>query len=117
MVIALAGRLDQFRPTKAAGYDGAVTWSKATLSGVKLGQPSKGWSLDTAGAVRMNTATLYWNVGHSGQKPALVPPFQPGDVICSPSQGTSPGTERLTVQAVTEQTFKGVLHHYEVVLV
>ena len=117
MVEALANRIDLFRPVKASGYNGAVTYTKATLSGIKLAQPSRGWTVDTAGSVRQVTATLYWNAGHSGESPVLTPPFQTGDIICTESQSTTPSDDRFTVQSVTEHTFKGVIHHYEVVLV
>lgn len=117
VISALVRNLDLFRPTKGSSYDSPVSYSKATLTGIKLGQPSKGWTVDTAGSVRSSTATLYWNIGHSGQSPALSPVFKVGDILCQPSDSSEPSDDRLTVQSVTEQTFKGVLHHYEVVLV
>jgi len=43
--------------------------------------------------------------------------FKEGDILCNASSATTPADDRFTVQAVTEQTFKGALHHYEVVLV
>lgn len=118
MVInALVNSLDLFRPSKASGFDGVVTYAKSTLSNIKVGQPSRGWTVDTAGSTRSATATLYWNVGHSGQAPALTPAFKVGDIICNHSDDLTPSDDHLTVQAITRQTFKGVLHHYEVVLV
>ena len=117
VVGALVNKLDLFRPSKATGYNGAITYTKATLSNIKLGQPSKGWTTDTSGAVRSATATLYYNAGHSAQSPLLSPVFKEGDILCNASSATTPADDRFTVQAVTEQTFKGALHHYEVVLV
>ena len=117
VVGALVSTLDLFRPSKASGYNGAITYTKATLTGIKLGQPTKGWTTDTAGSVRSATATLYWNVGHSGQSPAMTPVFKEGAILCAVSSAKTPASDHFTVQAVTEQTFKGSLHHYEVVLV
>ena len=117
VVGALVNVLDLFRPSKASGYDGVVTYTKTTISNIKLGQPSKGWTTDTAGSVRSSTATLYWNVGHSSMSTSLSPVFKEGDIICAHSSATTPDDDHWTVQAVTEQFFKGQLHHYEVVLV
>ena len=136
---ALGRTLWQFRPSKAPGYNGAVTYTRCKLTNCKLGQPTKGWTTDTAGAMRAASASLFWNVGHSGQEPALDPFFQEGDIIstrpalrsvrdasfdvqdsqdiCGDRQGETPSDIEYTVRSVTEHTFKGVIHHYEVVLV
>lgn len=136
---ALGRTLYLFRPSKATGYNGTITYTRSVLTGCKLGQPSKGWTVDTAGAMRSATATLYWNFGHSVQTPTLDPLFKEGDIISTrpalrkvqdsrfiledatdivgDRQGEVPSDVEFTINTVTEHTFKGVLHHYEVVLV
>lgn len=139
MVRALGITLFQFRPFKAVdAYDGSLEYIKSSLANCKLEHPKKGWTVDTAGSSRSASAVLYWNVGHSVQEPRLDPPFKEGDIITTmpafrkveddkfvladamtevgDRQGDVPDME-FTVQAVREQTFKGVLHHYEVILV
>lgn len=116
MVRALAGSYDLFRPSKASGYDGAMTYTKVTIFNAKLSQPSHGWTIDTAGSMRTETATLYYNPNHSSMSSVLDPLFKTGDIICKASDATEPSAERLTVQSITEHTARGSLHHYEVVL-
>ena len=118
MVRALAGTYDMFRPSKASGYDGKITYTKTTITNAKLSQPSHGWTVDTAGSVRTETATLYYNPSQSSMSSALDPLFKVGDMLCKASPtATEPSAERLTVQSITEHTARGVLHHYEVVLI
>ena len=117
MLRALAGTIDLFRPSKAEGYDGKITYTKSVIHNAKLSQPSHGWNTDTGGSVRTETATLYYNPTHSSMSPALLPPIRRGDILCRSSEATEPSAERFTVQSVTEHPFRGKLHHYEVVLV
>ena len=110
--------LDLFRPVKPTKPTDSLTYEKVKLLKVKLGNSAKGWVISGNGAVQSNTATLYFNFGTSGQYPALLEPiFQEGDFICECSEATEPPKRRFTVKSVIEQTFKGQLHHYEVVLV
>lgn len=114
---ALTSSFSLYRPQKASGYDGAVTYTRARLDGVKLAQPSRGWTVDSAGATRSVTATLYYNFGKSAQNPTLTPIFERGDILTDVSEEDVPIPSKFIVQAVTEHTFKGIPHHLEVVLV
>ena len=116
MVNALSNSVDIFRPSKGEGYNGAVIYQKATLYNIKLAQPTRGWTVDTGGAMRSVTATLYFNVGHSSVVGGLEPIFAVGDMVCDVSGDSEPSEERLVVRSVTVQRFKGSVHHYEVVL-
>ena len=138
MVEALGRTLYHFRPVKADGYNGATTFMRTVLTNCKLGQASKGWIVDTAGSTRSASAVMYWNFGHSEQTPQLDPLFREGDIIAThpalrkvkdaryiladvfsevgDTQGDVPSDVEFTVQSVQEHTFKGKLHHYEVVL-
>ena len=107
---------DLFRPVKPQTPTGTASYVKAALSGVNLSRSSKGYRVSSNGMTEYASATLFYNLGTSSESPALNPLFQAGDMICSPSENQSPAGKRLIVQDVTEQFFKGVLHHYEVVL-
>lgn len=107
--------LDLYRPLEKESYGSQQTYAMSVLDHVKLGQPSKGWSVSTNGSVQAVTATLYFNIGLSNAEPTQEPLFRAGDVIVR--HGAEVSAERFVVQSVTEQWLKGSLHHYEVVLV
>ena len=106
-----------FRPLKKNKTDARTTFEKTTVSAVKLSQPSSAWVTDSTGEVQSKAGSIFYNIGISSEYPELDPLFKVGDFICEETDSDTPPKERQVVQRVTEQTFKGKLHHIEVVLV
>lgn len=113
---ALVSELSLFRPYKQTDTSGKITYRKISLFNVKLNQNSSAWVTDTTGAVQSKGATLFYNIGISSQSTLLSPLFQTGDIVCNATSFKEPPVDRLVVKSVTEHTFKGSLHHIEVVL-
>lgn len=113
---ALVSQLDLFRPYKQTDTSGKITYRKVSIFNVKLNQNSSAWVTDTTGAVQSKSATLFYNNGISSHSSLLSPLFQAGDIVCETTDDKEPPIDRLVVRNVTEHTFKGALHHIEVVL-
>ena len=113
---ALVSEVSLYRPQKETGTAGKQTFDFATVYNVKLAQTSYAWNNDTTGATSIKSAVLYYNFDSSFQDPEMSPRFKAGDIVCVANDGPSPSDDRFVVKSVTEHTFKGKRHHFEVVL-
>lgn len=113
---ALVNEVSLYRPQKEIGTAGKQTFDFATVHNVKLAQASYAWNNDTTGATSIKSAVLYYNFDSSFQDPVMAPRFKAGDIVCIGHSGASPSDDRFVVKSVTEHTFKGKRHHFEVVL-
>ena len=93
-------------------------WVKAKVSGVKLAQPSHGWTVGASGAVNESTATLFFHPGKSVITPVsgTWDGLKVGDILCDLTDSTEPPAERFVIKDIKRQSFKGRFHHFEMVL-
>ncbi|MGP1507451.1 MAG: hypothetical protein ACTTJW_01035 [Sphaerochaeta sp.] len=93
-------------------------FARARVSGVKLAQPSHGWSIEANGAVNESTATLFFHPGKSTITPVSGEwnSLQVGDILCNLTDAAEPPSERFVVKRITRQSFKGRFHHFEMML-
>ena len=113
---ALVSEVSLYRPQKETSTAGKQTFSFATVHNVKLAQSSKGYTNDVTGETSLRSSVLYYNFDSSFQEPVLSPRFKAGDIVCVGHTGSSPSDDRFVVKSVTEHTFKGKRHHFEVVM-
>lgn len=112
----LVNELCLFRPHNKKNTSAETDFTRVIVHNVKLNESSSSWVNSTDGAVQSRTATIFYNCGVSSESPALEPLFKEGDFICHYTIASVPPKDRFVVKKVVEQTFKGKLHHIEVIL-